>query len=61
MHGEYKSPDGKLVAADSEVRDGRLAEVKISGDFFLESPRGAGPLPFRNPGADLPHPVISIP
>ena len=36
MHGEYKVPGGKLVAADVEVVDGRLATVAISGDFFLE-------------------------
>ena len=35
MHGEYKTPGGKLVVADFEVRDGRLTEVRISGDFFL--------------------------
>ena len=34
MHGEYKVPGGKLVVADVEVRDGRLADVRISGDFF---------------------------
>src|ERR1700712_5830642 len=36
MHGEYKVPGGKLVAADLEVVDGKLASVAISGDFFLE-------------------------
>ncbi|ASU78693.1 lipoate--protein ligase family protein [Actinopolyspora erythraea] len=36
MHGEYKVPDGKLVAADVEVADGRLSRVRVSGDFFLE-------------------------
>ncbi|WP_344394979.1 biotin/lipoate A/B protein ligase family protein [Actinomadura alba] len=36
MHGEYKVPGGKLVVADVDVRDGRLANVRISGDFFLE-------------------------
>lgn len=36
MHGEYKVPGGKLVVADLEVEDGRLAGVSISGDFFLE-------------------------
>lgn len=35
-HGEYKMPGGKLVVADIVIRDGRLAEVGISGDFFLE-------------------------
>lgn len=36
MHGEYKVPGGKLVVADVSVEDGLLANVQISGDFFLE-------------------------
>jgi lipoate-protein ligase A len=40
MHGEYKIPGGKLVVADVETSgagaDAALAEVVISGDFFLE-------------------------
>lgn len=36
MHGEYKMPGGKLIVADLVVRAGRLADVQISGDFFLE-------------------------
>lgn len=36
MHGEYKVPAGKLVAVDLEVSDGRLVDVRVSGDFFLE-------------------------
>ncbi|PWK91987.1 biotin--protein ligase [Fulvimonas soli] len=36
MHGEYKMPGGKLVVVDLDVRDGRLAHVRLSGDFFLE-------------------------
>ena len=35
-HAEYKMPGGKLVVADLAVRAGRLDEVAISGDFFLE-------------------------
>ncbi|MFI0448502.1 lipoyl protein ligase domain-containing protein [Actinomadura sp. 6N118] len=35
-HGEYKVPGGKLVAVDLEVEDGRLRDVRVSGDFFLE-------------------------
>ena len=35
-HGEYKVPGGKLVVADVTVEDGRLADVRVSGDFFLE-------------------------
>lgn len=36
MHGEYKMPGGKLVVIDLDLRDGRLADVQLSGDFFLE-------------------------
>lgn len=43
MHGEYKVPGGKLVVVDLETVDGRLADVRLSGDFFLE-PDDALPL-----------------
>lgn len=36
MHGEYKVPGGKLVVVDLDVVDGRLRNVELSGDFFLE-------------------------
>ncbi|MGO4423524.1 lipoate--protein ligase family protein [Streptomyces sp. MCAF7] len=36
MHGEYKVPGGKLVVVDLEVEDGRLKDVRVAGDFFLE-------------------------
>ncbi|GAA1398265.1 lipoate--protein ligase family protein [Luteococcus peritonei] len=36
MRGEYKVRGGKLVAVELEVTDGVLADVHISGDFFLE-------------------------
>ncbi|HWK81893.1 MAG TPA: biotin--protein ligase [Thermomicrobiales bacterium] len=35
MHGEYKTPGGKLVIVDFTVDDHRLREVMVSGDFFL--------------------------
>ncbi|MDZ4090067.1 MAG: biotin/lipoate A/B protein ligase family protein [Arthrobacter sp.] len=35
-HGEYKVPGGKLVVADFDVDGGVLANVSVSGDFFLE-------------------------
>jgi hypothetical protein len=38
MHAEYKVPAGKLVVVDLDVAQGRLAQVRISGDFFLEPP-----------------------
>jgi hypothetical protein len=37
-HGEYKVPGGKLVVADVTVAHGRLEQVRVSGDFFLEPP-----------------------
>ena len=36
MHGEYKMPGGKLIVIDLDVRRDRLANVQLSGDFFLE-------------------------
>ena len=36
MHGEYKVPGGKLVVVDVEVADGKLADFRLAGDFFLE-------------------------
>ncbi|MFJ5956240.1 biotin/lipoate A/B protein ligase family protein [Paenarthrobacter sp. NPDC092416] len=36
LHGEFKVPGGKLVVVDLEVKDGRFANVSLSGDFFLE-------------------------
>ena len=43
MHGEYKVPGGKLVVVDLEIVDEKLADVRLSGDFFLE-PDDALPL-----------------
>lgn len=36
LHGEYKVPGGKLVAVDLVITGDRLAEVQVSGDFFLD-------------------------
>ncbi|MDO5864686.1 lipoate--protein ligase family protein [Arthrobacter sp. TES] len=36
LHGEYKVPGGKLVVVDLALREGRFADVSLSGDFFLE-------------------------
>src|SRR5690348_5159098 len=36
MHGEFKVPGGKLVVVDLEVVDDRIADFRLSGDFFLE-------------------------
>lgn len=35
MHGEYKTPGGKLVMVDLERVNGRLRDVTVAGDFFL--------------------------
>lgn len=32
---EYKVPGGKLLVADTEVKDGVLTVVKVMGDFFM--------------------------
>lgn len=36
LHGEYKVHGGKLVVVDLDVVAGLLANVSVSGDFFLE-------------------------
>lgn len=36
LHGEYKVPGGKLVAVDLAVVNDHLADVRVSGDFFLD-------------------------
>ncbi|MEJ7839938.1 MAG: biotin--protein ligase [Thermomicrobiales bacterium] len=35
MHGEYKTPGGKLVVVDFDVVSRRLANVRVTGDFFV--------------------------
>jgi len=32
---EFKVPGGKLIVAETRVERGRLARVKITGDFFM--------------------------
>lgn len=36
VRGQYKVPGGKLVSVELDVRDGRLVDVSVAGDFFLE-------------------------
>lgn len=35
MHGEFKTPGGKLVRVDFDLGDALLRNVVVSGDFFL--------------------------
>lgn len=53
MHGEYKVPGGKLVIADFEVENGKLAKVSINGDFFLEPPEALEIISFSLEGASV--------
>jgi lipoate---protein ligase len=61
MHGEYKTPSGKLVVVDCEVREGRLAGVMVSGDFFLEPPEALDAIRGALEGmpADLPETAVA--
>jgi lipoate-protein ligase A len=52
MHGEYKTPGGKLVVADFDVIDGRLRNMVISGDFFLYPEEELGTLTNALEGVD---------
>lgn len=36
LHAKYKVPGGKLVVIDFQLVDGHLAQVQLSGDFFME-------------------------
>jgi len=33
--GEFKTPGGKLIAAEFDVEEGELRDVVVTGDFFL--------------------------
>lgn len=52
MHGEFKVPGGKLVVVDLDVADGRLANVRVSGDFFLEPDDALGAIDAALTGLD---------
>ena len=36
MHAEFKVPGGKLVVVDLASADGRIANFRLAGDFFVE-------------------------
>ncbi len=52
MHGEYKTPGGKLVVVDVEVAEGKLTEVEVSGDFFLYPEEALGDITRALEGMD---------
>lgn len=37
-HAEYKVPGGKLLVVDLRTQGNVLADVRLSGDFFMEPP-----------------------
>ena len=43
LHGECKTPGGKLVAVELDVVVGRLAGVRVRGDFFVHPEPAAKP------------------
>lgn len=53
MHGEYKTPGGKLVMVDLERVDGRLRDVTVSGDFFLYPDDALGAITASLEGLDV--------
>ncbi|WP_287933472.1 biotin/lipoate A/B protein ligase family protein [Arthrobacter sp.] len=61
MHGEYKVHGGKLVVVDLDVADGKLADVSVSGDFFLEPDEALDSINGALTGlaADLPAPNLA--
>ena len=52
MHGEYKTPGGKLVVVDVEVAEGKLTQVEVSGDFFLYPEEALGDITRALEGMD---------
>ena len=53
MHGEYKTPGGKMVVVDFDVVDGRFKNMVISGDFFLYPDEELQPLTDALEGVDV--------
>jgi lipoate---protein ligase len=53
MHGEYKTPGGKLTVVDLDVFDGCLANVVVSGDFFLYPEEALDPIVAALEGAPV--------
>lgn len=61
MHGEFKTPGGKLVVVDFDLLDHRLRNVRVSGDFFLypEEALDAITAALEDLPADLPEATIA--
>ena len=53
MHGEYKTPGGKLVVVDFDIQDGRFKNMVISGDFVLYPEDELGALTNALEGVDV--------
>lgn len=62
MHGEYKVPGGKLVVVDLDLVNGRIANFRLAGDFFLEPDSALDAINSAVNGlsADSDQPTISV-
>ena len=60
MHGEYKTPGGKLIAVDFAVADGALRDVVVSGDFFLYPEEALADLTGALEGMSVELPEVAI-
>jgi hypothetical protein len=50
---EMKVPGGKLLRATSTIKDGRIEEVRITGDFFMHPEEAIDELERRLRGVQL--------
>ncbi len=60
FHGEYKVHGGKLVVADFDITGTALANVSISGDFFLEPDDALGDINRALNGQDAAAPAAAL-
>lgn len=60
LHGEYKVHGGKLVVVDLDNHDGVLANVSVSGDFFLEPDEALDDINHALNGLDARVPAAAI-
>jgi len=35
VHADYKAPNGKLIRIDAALKDGKIENIIIHGDFFI--------------------------